>query len=56
MREFLTPSVPIYMYDGQGGHIVKTMGEVFFLRAFTVYATGSSLLSCLASSEFIWPG
>ncbi|ODM15940.1 hypothetical protein SI65_08781 [Aspergillus cristatus] len=29
MREFLTPSVPIYMYDGQGGHIVKTMGEVF---------------------------
>ncbi|BCR92313.1 cytidine deaminase [Aspergillus chevalieri] len=28
MREFLTPSVPIYMYDGQGGHIVKTMGEL----------------------------
>lgn len=29
MREFLTISVPIYMYDGQGGYIVKTMGEVF---------------------------
>ena len=29
IREFTAPSVPIYMYDAQGGYVVKTMSEVF---------------------------
>lgn len=28
MREFTTPSFPVYMYDGEGSYTVKTMGEV----------------------------
>ncbi|CAI7635636.1 unnamed protein product [Penicillium pancosmium] len=28
MREFTTPSFPVYMYDGEGNYTVKTMGEV----------------------------
>ncbi|KAF7713409.1 Uncharacterized protein PECH_001583 [Penicillium ucsense] len=28
MREFTTPSFPIYMYDGQGNYKMKTMGEL----------------------------
>ncbi|CAI7624507.1 unnamed protein product [Penicillium manginii] len=28
MREFTTPSFPIYMYDGEGNYTVKTMSEV----------------------------
>ncbi|CAL5869971.1 uncharacterized protein PFLUO_LOCUS4204 [Penicillium psychrofluorescens] len=27
MREFTTPSFPVYMYDGDGKHTVMTMGE-----------------------------
>lgn len=29
MREFATPSFPIYMYDKDGNYSVTTMGEVF---------------------------
>jgi len=28
MREFTTPSFPVYMYDIDGKYTVKTMGEV----------------------------
>lgn len=28
MREFTTPSFPIYMYDKDGNYTVKTMSEV----------------------------
>ncbi|KAJ5808951.1 Cytidine deaminase [Penicillium riverlandense] len=28
MREFTTPSFPVYMYDGDGKHTVMTMGEL----------------------------
>ncbi|KAJ9285448.1 hypothetical protein DTO021C3_6972 [Paecilomyces variotii] len=28
MREFTTPSFPVYMYDGDGNHTVVTMGEL----------------------------
>lgn len=28
MREFTTPSFPVYMYDADGAYTVKTMGEV----------------------------
>jgi cytidine deaminase len=28
MREFTTPSFPVFMYDGQGNYAVRTMGEV----------------------------
>ncbi|KAK2796067.1 hypothetical protein FQN52_000040 [Onygenales sp. PD_12] len=28
MREFTTPSFPVYMYDGEGKFVVKTMGEL----------------------------
>ncbi|KAJ5369479.1 Cytidine deaminase [Penicillium cosmopolitanum] len=28
MREFTTPSFPVYMYDGEGNYTVKTMGEL----------------------------
>ncbi|KAJ5086279.1 Cytidine deaminase [Penicillium alfredii] len=28
MREFTTPSCPVYMYDGEGQFTVKTMGEL----------------------------
>lgn len=43
MREFTTPSVPIYMYDGEGRYILKTMGEVFIflseaLQSSTLYS------------------
>lgn len=33
MREFTTPSFPVFMYDGQGNYAVRTMGEVsnFFI-------------------------
>lgn len=29
MREFTTPSFPVYMYDREGGYVLKTMGEVW---------------------------
>ena len=29
IREFTSSSAPIYMYDAQGGYVVKSMGEVF---------------------------
>lgn len=29
MREFTTPSFPVYMYDAESGYKVMTMGEVF---------------------------
>ncbi|KAF3387399.1 hypothetical protein F1880_001431 [Penicillium rolfsii] len=28
IREFTTPSFPVYMYDGEGNYTVKTMGEL----------------------------
>lgn len=28
MREFTTPSFPVYMYDVDGNYTVKTIGEV----------------------------
>ncbi|KAJ5112069.1 Cytidine deaminase [Penicillium argentinense] len=28
MREFTTPSFPVYMYDADGNYTVKTMGEL----------------------------
>lgn len=28
IREFTSPSFPVYMYDGEGGYKVMTMGEV----------------------------
>jgi cytidine deaminase len=33
MREFTTPSFPVYMYDGEGNYTVKTMGEVTSLSS-----------------------
>ncbi|EAW13576.1 cytidine deaminase [Aspergillus clavatus NRRL 1] len=27
MREFTSPSFPVFMYDGQGNYVVRTMGE-----------------------------
>lgn len=53
MREFTTPSFPIYMYDGEGGYKVMTMGEVF---SFPLALLGQSieLLMVLASSGIIW--
>jgi hypothetical protein len=50
MREFTTPSFPIYMYDGEGNYTVKTMGEVnppsSNPRDFTI-------LTCLLISYFL---
>lgn len=37
MREFTTPSFPVYMYDGQGNYTVKTMGEVCYSSSFPLY-------------------
>lgn len=37
MSEFTDPSVPVYMYDGEGGYRMKTMGEVFFPSYQTLY-------------------
>ncbi|RJE26537.1 cytidine deaminase [Aspergillus sclerotialis] len=28
MREFTTPSFPVYMYGGDGNYVLKTMGEL----------------------------
>lgn len=37
MSEFTDPSVPVYMYDREGGYRMKTMGEVFFPSYQTLY-------------------
>lgn len=44
MREFTTPSFPVFMYDGQGNYTVRTMGEVS--TPFITYSFSTMLLVC----------
>lgn len=34
IREFTSPSFPVYMYDGEGNYKVMTMEEVSFFSLF----------------------
>lgn len=34
IREFTSPSFPVYMYDGEGNYKVMTMEEVSFFSSF----------------------
>lgn len=55
MREFTTPSFPVYMYDADGAYTVKTMGEVCDLlwlavimtNFFSCYRTHLAQMICL---------
>lgn len=38
IREFTTPSFPVYMYDADGAYKVMTMGEVRIIYSFSLIA------------------
>lgn len=50
MREFTTPSFPVYMYDGEGGYKVMTMGEVFSFPLCTI----NRIANGLAPPRVLW--
>ncbi|CAP92774.1 Pc16g01040 [Penicillium rubens Wisconsin 54-1255] len=60
IREFTSPSFPVYMYDGEGNHKVMTMEEVGFLSFFSflfgyisvLYLVDSLLISPVAPRLF----
>lgn len=53
MREFITPSFPVYMYDVDGNYTVKTIGEVSIHTYRSIWRY--RIYQILFISPFIFP-